>query len=497
MSASTRIRSSSKSAITRSASISNDADRPKPLNKTRLGVIRGKIMAMEFLAVAGSAYVASAVYHSFVLLSPLPLTQYIFAALFIAASVSLVSAGFQHFTAIQMRPLHVLLWNGIGAVALSFSFWLSTIFLLKIAEDYSRGTFIFQMLCVCVTVIGVRAISYSWIRSAIASGAIEARHVVLIGDATRCTQFSDRLRASAIQSVAVFPLPWHDAGSLDGDRARIIDRKIRKLIDACRAVRSDDIIVLATQEDLPKTMDLASSLSELPVGLHIVPVDALELLASSHIAEFGNLLTIQVQRPPLSPFELAIKRSFDVFTATAGLIFLAPLLLAASLAIKLDSRGPVFFRQTRHGFNNEPIRVIKFRTMTTSEDGDQFTQAVKDDVRVTRVGRFLRRTNIDELPQLINVLRGSMSIVGPRPHPTALNKFFEAKIAPFSRRHVVKPGITGWAQVNGLRGETDTFEKMQQRVQHDLYYVDNWTFLFDMKIILLTLLSRRAYTNAY
>lgn len=497
MSASTRPQSSSQSAAIRSHLISKEADRPKPVNKTRLPIILGKIVALEFLAVASSAYIASAVYHSFVLLSPLPITQYVFAALFIATWVSLVSVGFQHFVAIQMRPLHMLLWNGIGAVALSFSFLLSAIFLLKFGEDYSRGSFLFQIVCVSATVIGVRAICYSWIRSAIASGAIEARHVVLIGDATRCAQFSDRLKASAIQSVAVFRSPWQGDGSFAGNGKDTYDRKVRKLIEACRTIRPDEVIVLATHDDLPKTMNLASSLSELPVGLHIVPVDALELVASSHIAEFGGLFTIQVQRPPLSHFEMAIKRSFDVFTAIVGLIFLAPLLLAVSVAIKLDSRGPVLFRQTRHGFNNEPIQVIKFRTMTTSEDGDQFTQAVKDDARVTRVGRFLRRTNIDELPQLINVLQGSMSIVGPRPHPTALNKFFAAKIAPFSRRHVVKPGITGWAQVNGLRGETDTIEKMQQRVQHDLYYVDNWTFLFDIKIILLTLLSKRAYTNAY
>jgi len=178
------------------------------------------------------------------------------------------------------------------------------------------------------------------------------------------------------------------------------------------------------------------------------------------------------------------------------LIILSPLFLIVSIAIKLDSRGPVFFRQKRHGFNNEPIRVLKFRSMTSAEDGDQFTQAVKNDPRVTRVGRILRRTNIDELPQLINVLQGDMSIVGPRPHATAHNKIFQAKIGPLSRRHIVKPGITGWAQVNGLRGQTDTLEKMQQRVELDLYYIDNWSFLLDMKIILLTLLSKRAYRNA-
>jgi FlaA1/EpsC-like NDP-sugar epimerase len=317
-------------------------------------------MAMEFIAVAGSAYIATVIYHGAFQLSSFPVEQYIFAALFIAVLVSLVSIGFQHFAAIQMRPLHTLLWNGIGAVGLAFSFLLSTIFLLKIAEDYSRGTFIFQIVCVCVAVIGVRAISYSWIRSAIASGAIEARHVILIGDATRCTQFSHRLRASAIQSVASFRFPWDLDVTTESDGADPPDQKVRRLIEVCRAVRPDDIIVLATQEELPKTMSLASSLSELPVGLHIVPVEALELLAGSHIAEFGNVLTIQVHRPPLSPFDLAIKRAFDVFAAIVGLIVSSPFFLVVSIAIKLDSRGPVLFRQMRHGFNNEPIGCLNF-----------------------------------------------------------------------------------------------------------------------------------------
>ena len=135
--------------------------------------------------------------------------------------------------------------------------------------------------------------------------------------------------------------------------------------------------------------------------------------------------------------------------------------------------------------------------MTTLEDGDQFVQAARNDSRITRVGAILRRTNIDELPQLINVLRGEMSIVGPRPHATAHNKMFEGKILVFSRRHVVKPGITGWAQVNGFRGATDTLEKMRQRVEHDLYYIDNWSFWLDLRIMVMTIFSKTAYTNAY
>ena len=248
---------------------------------------------------------------------------------------------------------------------------------------------------------------------------------------------------------------------------------------------------------MPVIFEFTASLAELPAGVHIVPVEALNALASLQIAEFDSLQTIQVCQPPLSMFDLCAKRTFDITLATIGLIVLSPLFLVVSIAIKLDSPGPVFFRNTRHGFNNEEIRVLKFRSMTTIEDGDQFTQATKNDPRVTRIGQIIRRTNIDELPQLINVLRGEMSLVGPRPHATAHNALFNNVITPFSRRHNVKPGITGWAQVNGYRGATDALEKMQRRIEYDLYYIDNWSFLFDLKIIMMTLFSKKAYLNAY
>ena len=178
-------------------------------------------------------------------------------------------------------------------------------------------------------------------------------------------------------------------------------------------------------------------------------------------------------------------------------MLLSPLLLLTAIAIKLDSSGPVLFRQMRQGFNNEAIEVFKFRTMFHCPEGAAFRQATLNDERVTRIGRILRATNIDELPQLLNVLIGNMSIVGPRPHVIEHNEMYVESIKLMSRRHIVKPGITGWAQVNGFRGETNTHEKMLSRVEYDLYYIDNWSFFFDIKILLMTVLYKKAYTNAY
>jgi exopolysaccharide biosynthesis polyprenyl glycosylphosphotransferase len=193
-----------------------------------------------------------------------------------------------------------------------------------------------------------------------------------------------------------------------------------------------------------------------------------------------------------------LKRGLDIVSALSLSVALFPLLLLIAILIKLDSRGPVFFRQTRHGFNNEPIHVLKFRSMTTFDDAPgPFRQCVRGDPRITRIGRILRRTNIDELPQLFNVLKGDMSMVGPRPHAVAHNEMYEGRIRRLWRRHNVKPGITGWAQVNGLRGETDTIEKMEKRVEYDLHYIANWSLVFDLKIMILTLISKHAYSNAY
>lgn len=475
-----------------SATVPRDSAEDTTLEKAagaqRLSIFLAQRIAVEFLVVACTAYLASALYYRIVFFRWPPASGYIPAALFIAALVVLVSLGFRDFKGIETRPRHRFLWNGIGAVAIAFSLFLSTVFLLKLAEEYSRATFFFQFLGVAVAVLVTRSATYSSFQSAIASGRLQARRAVLVGSPADCRRFADRLKDAAIHGVGAFELPsGHDRNS----------ETTRKLVDDCRRVSPDDVLILATPGELATIPRLAEALSELPVSLHVIPTGAGDLLSSSRLAELGSVATIQLLHAPLSAFDRFMKRAFDLTAALMGLIVFLPLLLIVSIAIKIDSRGPVLFRQTRHGYNNDAIRVFKFRTMTTVEDSENFAQAVKNDPRVTQVGRLLRSTNIDELPQLLNVVLGQMSIVGPRPHPIALNKMFDARISPFSRRHNVKPGITGWAQVHGYRGETNTIEKMQRRVEYDLYYIDNWSFVLDMKIILMTLFSKSAYTNAY
>jgi putative colanic acid biosynthesis UDP-glucose lipid carrier transferase len=469
--------------------------RARPVRARPLSDAIAKMLALEFAIVAAAAYLASFLYHLGSKVWP-PAYQYIPAALLIGLLVLIVSLTFRHFDSIQTQPRHRFLWSGLRAVGLAFSFFLTLLFILKISEDYSRGSFVAQAVTVAFAVVATRALAYSRLQSAIAAGLLAARRVILIGDEDLCTHFTHRLKETGIVTIGSFDFPSMTAlMKMDGELEPT--SSIQGILDLCRNWHPDDIIILVEQDSLRKLQCLTNKLSELPVNVHVVPRDTIDLLATSRIVEFGNLSTFQVSSPPLTPFDRAIKRAFDLVVAATGLVLLSPFFLCIAAAIKLDSPGPVFFRQTRHGYNNQNIRVFKFRSLTTLENGSDFKQVQRNDARITTIGRILRKTNMDELPQLINVLLGEMSIVGPRPHATAHNEMFVDRILPFARRHNVKPGITGWAQVNGARGLTDTLEKMEKRIELDLYYIDNWSFLFDAKIIIMTLFSKRSYLNAY
>jgi len=192
-----------------------------------------------------------------------------------------------------------------------------------------------------------------------------------------------------------------------------------------------------------------------------------------------------------------IKRSEDFMLSLVILILISPILLVVSILIKATSPGPVIFKQKRYGLNGQQIKVYKFRSMTTQDNGSVIKQATKNDARITPIGGFLRRTSLDELPQFINVLQGKMSIVGPRPHAVAHNEEFRQLVPKYMQRHLVKPGITGWAQINGWRGETDTLEKMEKRIEYDLHYINNWSLWLDIKIIILTIFKGFINKNAY
>jgi putative colanic acid biosynthesis UDP-glucose lipid carrier transferase len=232
--------------------------------------------------------------------------------------------------------------------------------------------------------------------------------------------------------------------------------------------------------------------------VRFVPDLSMLALLNHMPAEVAGMTVIDLNASPLSGYNTVLKAAFDKIFALIALLITAPLLLVIALAIKLDSRGPVLFRQLRHGWDGDVIEVLKFRTMKhVGADENKYQQAVRSDPRITRIGRYLRKASLDELPQFFNVLTGEMSVVGPRPHPLELNESFNEQIEAYMQRHRVKPGITGWAQVHGLRGETKTLEKMQKRVEYDLYYIENWSMWLDMKIIVRTFLAGWISESAY
>jgi undecaprenyl-phosphate galactose phosphotransferase/putative colanic acid biosynthesis UDP-glucose lipid carrier transferase len=228
-----------------------------------------------------------------------------------------------------------------------------------------------------------------------------------------------------------------------------------------------------------------------------LPDENVSRFLRGQFVNIGAAWTAELKRAPLNFGEQALKRCCDLLLSGVALVLLAPLMLITALAIKLDSRGPVLFSQTRNGFNGRSFRIFKFRTMCVLEDGPVIRQAVQDDPRITRLGRWLRRTSIDELPQLFNVISGEMSLVGPRPHATAHNTEYEKLVADYAFRYHMKPGITGWAQVSGYRGETQKVELMAKRVEFDLWYIHNWSFWLDIRILLKTLILELQQSQAY
>lgn len=238
-------------------------------------------------------------------------------------------------------------------------------------------------------------------------------------------------------------------------------------------------------------------LRALPIPVHLLPDENVETFLSARGGNIGTTFTVELQRAPLSHSERTLKRTFDVMSAAAILILLSPLILLTALMIKLDSPGPTLFRQKRNGFNGSVFSIYKFRSMRVLEDGPHIQQATRDDPRVTRLGHWLRRTSIDELPQLFNVLIGDMSLVGPRPHAVAHNNEYQTVVSNYAFRHHVKPGITGWAQVNGFRGQTQTIDLMAKRVEYDLWYINHWSLWLDLRIIIKTVLMTARQPSAY
>ncbi|WP_170149609.1 undecaprenyl-phosphate glucose phosphotransferase [Rhodoplanes roseus] len=378
--------------------------------------------------------------------------------------------------------------------------WVSTIlvlivslFLLKIGAQVSRGSMVFFAVFGWVGLVVWRGLARRALGIALANGMISGKYAIVLGteDELSSVEPAELLTTFGITEGERFVLPRQDLVAAETRGT------IRNVLDKAREAAADEIVLAIPWGSEEQLQGIIEQLRASPLSVKLLPDRAVSTVVGAHSGAALQTMVVDVKRAPLTRIELLAKRALDVSVATLSLLVLAPTIAVAALAIKLESPGPIIFRQRRRGFNGREFLIHKFRTMRVLEDGAAFVQAKRQDPRVTKVGAFLRRTSIDELPQLIDVLKGQMSIVGPRPHPIALDDEYEKLIANYAFRHHVKPGITGWAQVNGHRGETPGVEIMAMRVHHDLWYVDNWSLLLDVKIIVRTFFELARTHNAY
>ena len=372
-------------------------------------------------------------------------------------------------------------------------------FLAQISVDYSRGWILLFYVTTLAALIVQRYIIVRTTALARAAGLLSAQRIFLIGTGTHVGSFINRYEPWTLGINIVgcrFLTPVVATAPVEARRA-ILDRDLAEAVASVRSLEPDAIFVLLPWSATETIDRCAETFLALPVEIHLGPEQVLHKFEEAKLSTLGPLASLQLTRRPLTRREIIQKRLFDLIFAAAALLVSTPLLILVALLIKLDSPGPIFFVQRRFGFNQQPFRIIKFRSMRTLDDGIVIQQARPDDPRLTRIGSWLRRWNIDEIPQLFNVLTGDMSLVGPRPHALSHDREYERRISLYARRHNMKPGITGWAQIHGLRGETDTDEKMRKRVEYDLFYIDNWSLWLDLKIIARTVLSRTSYQNAY
>src|SRR6185437_7003858 len=270
-----------------------------------------------------------------------------------------------------------------------------------------------------------------------------------------------------------------------------------QLADYAKKHRVDLIYLTLPMASQPRIMKLLDELHDTTASVYFTPDIFIFDLIQGRMDSIGGIPVLAVCETPFSGMNGVVKRASDIILASLILVMIAPVLAAIALGVKLSSPGPILFRQRRYGLDGREIVVYKFRSMTVTEDGPVVRQATRNDSRVTPFGAFLRRSSLDELPQFVNVLQGRMSIVGPRPHAVAHNETYRKLIKGYMQRHKVKPGITGWAQVNGLRGETETLDKMKARIDHDLDYLRNWSLRLDLYIILRTAVVALKGQNAY
>lgn len=368
--------------------------------------------------------------------------------------------------------------------------------LLKVGTNLPRAEIFTVAVLQISFLLPARWIIEQILCAMIMAGGLTGRKVVVIGETSELIRLSssDLFHYFGLKEIGRVPVAESSSEGFGLDaELESLDRGLKE----AREKNAEEIVIALRWGSKALLERVRDRMRATPLPVRLLPDSTIRsVLGRRSISADGPVLSVEIQRAPLTSMERATKRALDIALSSFAILMLSPILIGAAIAIKLDSAGPIIFRQRRNGFNSRQFVIFKFRTMTVCEDGAVIQQARRGDRRVTRVGQFLRRSSIDELPQLFNVLIGDMSLVGPRPHALAHDDEYKSLIAKYAFRHHVKPGMTGWAQVNGLRGETGQLGQMIDRIKLDLWYINHWSFGFDLSILIRTCVEvfrNRAY----
>ena len=462
-------------------------------NQSALCVTFGVI---EGAFAAAAVFVPAFLYHvvfAGVAMSAAPLNFYIAYSLVAGGAYGVFSAISASRFLSKDRVQHLALTDSLLSWTAAFAVALFASFLIGVSGDLSRVSLTVAYLVGVPVLLGVRSVAYSSLWARIRAGRLQYEKVGVIGDRRDVVRF--------LFNGNLWRAGYQLAGSLHLDEIRDENGVVPPgaVVDVAHGwvdngVKS--IVLVSNLDDLDGLEWLTNELKRFSVNVVGAPASDNTSFKFLDVVPMGANNALQYLRKPMGDVEVMVKRVFDLVFSLLGLVVLSPLFAIVAICVKMDSPGPVFYRQERRGFNGRTFFIWKFRSMTVTESGRQMQQAKLGDSRITRVGRFIRATSIDELPQLLNVVSGEMSLVGPRPHALMHDDDLSEQLMSYAHRQRIKPGITGWAQINGYRGETATFDRVQGRTEHDLHYIDNWSIFLDCWIIFMTVFSKKARQNA-
>jgi len=423
--------------------------------------------------------------------------NYLILLLFHIVGTSYIAEALQLYRSWRINQFRNMLWLVCLLLGICFAGLISMLFLFKVSETFSRVVVVGWYLGSAFLMLSWRLI-FRIIRKVQVQNGVNLQRMAIVGLTPRGIELYEEIKAQP-------ELGFECIGFFDDREADRFPPEYRNLLngsisDAVMTAQSGVIsrlyITLPLQAER-RIQQIVQQLGDTTLNVYLVPDFLLMSMMQGRLSAIGDIDTISVFESPHYGAQNYFKRTFDIVFSLVALLFLMPLMFIIAISIKLTSVGPALFVQERYGLDGKKIGVYKFRSMKVMENSATVVQASRNDSRVTGVGRFLRRTSLDELPQFINVLLGQMSVVGPRPHAVAHNEFYRSQVSFYMLRHTVKPGITGWAQINGWRGETDTLEKMEKRIEYDLYYIRNWSLWFDIKIIVKTVFKGFSGQHVY